>query len=158
MIRSAKRTIDWACFYVASSRGQALDPVLSELSQAAARGVRVRMIFDKQMAKTDPQALAFLLRMPGAAIRVLDFNLIATGSHHAKYLVVDGELFLGSQNFDWRSLSQIHELGSPARATTHRGTARIFVRNGLCTGAGSQRHTRIESACVAARADPRKSK
>lgn len=112
MIRSAKRTIDWACFYVASSRGQALDPVLSELSQAAARGVRVRMIFDKQMAKTDPQALAFLLRMPGAAIRVLDFNLIATGSHHAKYLVVDGrELFLGSQNFDWRSLSQIHELG-----------------------------------------------
>ncbi|HNF99240.1 MAG TPA: hypothetical protein PK493_18220, partial [Pseudomonadota bacterium] len=73
MIRSAKRTIDWACFYVASSRGQALDPVLSELSQAAARGVRVRMIFDKQMARTDPQALAFLLRMPGAAIRVLDF-------------------------------------------------------------------------------------
>lgn len=112
MIRNAKRTIDWACFYVASARGQALDPVLNELARAAARGVRVRMLFDKQMSKTDPQALAFLERMPGAAIRILDFNLIATGSHHAKYFVVDGrELFLGSQNFDWRSLSQIHELG-----------------------------------------------
>ncbi len=112
MIRRAQRSIDWACFYVASARGQALDPVLSELAKAAGRGVRIRMIFDKQMSKTDPQALAFLERLPGAAIRILDFNLIATGSHHAKYLVVDGrDLFLGSQNFDWRSLSQIHELG-----------------------------------------------
>ncbi len=112
MIRRAKRSIDWACFYVASARGQALDPVLGELAKAAGRGVRIRMIFDKQMSKTDPAALAFLERLPGAAIRILDFNLIATGSHHAKYLVVDGrELFLGSQNFDWRSLSQIHELG-----------------------------------------------
>lgn len=112
MIRKAQKSIDWACFYVASRRKQALDPVLLELSQAAARGVQVRMIFDKQMAKLDPQAMDFLQHMPRAAIRLLDFNLLAGGSHHAKYLVVDRrEVFVGSQNFDWRSLEHIHELG-----------------------------------------------
>jgi phosphatidylserine/phosphatidylglycerophosphate/cardiolipin synthase-like enzyme len=31
---------------------------------------------------------------------------------HAKYFIVDGrEIFLGSQNFDWRALKHIHELG-----------------------------------------------
>jgi phosphatidylserine/phosphatidylglycerophosphate/cardiolipin synthase-like enzyme len=111
-IRGAQRSIDWAGFYIASARGEALDPVLVELSQAAARGVRLRFIFDKQMAGNDPQALGFLARIPNAAVRILDFNLIATGSHHAKYLVVDNrEIFLGSQNFDWRSLSHIQELG-----------------------------------------------
>ena len=112
LIRGAHRSIDWAAYYVASSRGESLDPILLELSRAAARGVRVRIIVDKQMSRSDPAALDFLSRMPGAAVRILDFNLIATGSHHAKYFVVDNrEAFLGSQNFDWRSLSQIHELG-----------------------------------------------
>ena len=36
-IRGAQRSIDWAGFYIASARGEALDPVLVELSQAAAQ-------------------------------------------------------------------------------------------------------------------------
>jgi phosphatidylserine/phosphatidylglycerophosphate/cardiolipin synthase-like enzyme len=112
MIQGAKQSIDWACFYVASARNQPLDPILEALRQAAARGVRVRMIFDKQMGKLDPQAIAFLQQLPGAAVRLVDFNLLAGGSHHAKFLVVDRrEVFVGSQNFDWRSLLHIHELG-----------------------------------------------
>jgi phosphatidylserine/phosphatidylglycerophosphate/cardiolipin synthase-like enzyme len=112
MIRSATRSIDWAAFYVASAPGEALEPILRELAAAAVKGVRVRFLIDKQMAKNDPQTLGFLERMPGATVRLIDFNLVASGSHHAKYFVVDGkEVFLGSQNFDWRSLSQIHELG-----------------------------------------------
>ena len=112
MIRSATRSIDWAAFYVASAPGEALEPILRELASAAAKGVRVRFLIDKQMAKNDLQTLGFLERMPGAMVRLIDFNLVASGNHHAKYFVVDGkEVFLGSQNFDWRSLSQIHELG-----------------------------------------------
>lgn len=112
MIRSATRSIDWAAFYVASAPGEALEPVLRELAVAAQKGVRIRFLIDKQMAKNDPITLGFLERMPGAMVRPIDFNLVASGSHHAKYLVIDGkEVFLGSQNFDWRSLSQIHELG-----------------------------------------------
>jgi phosphatidylserine/phosphatidylglycerophosphate/cardiolipin synthase-like enzyme len=31
---------------------------------------------------------------------------------HAKYFMVDGQhIFLGSQNFDWRAVNHIHELG-----------------------------------------------
>lgn len=112
MIRSATRSIDWAAFYVASAPGEALEPVLRELALAASKGVRIRFLIDKQMATNDPTTLGFLERMPGAMVRQLDFNLVASGSHHAKYLVIDGkEVFLGSQNFDWRSLSHIHELG-----------------------------------------------
>ena len=34
------------------------------------------------------------------------------GVLHAKYFIVDGrEAYLGSQNFDWRSLEHIQELG-----------------------------------------------
>jgi len=112
LIARATRTIDWAGFYVASAAGESLEPVLQELSRAAARGVRVRFLIDKQMSGNDPQTLRFLEHLPGATVRLLDFNLIATGSHHAKYFVIDNrEVFLGSQNFDWRSLSHIHELG-----------------------------------------------
>ena len=112
LISRATRTIDWAGFYVASAAGESLEPVLQELSRAAARGVRVRFLLDKQMSGNDPQTLRFLERLPGAVVRLLDFNLIATGSHHAKYFVIDNqEVFIGSQNFDWRSLSHIHELG-----------------------------------------------
>ncbi len=37
---------------------------------------------------------------------------IAGGVMHAKYFIVDSEnLFVGSQNMDWRALIHIHELG-----------------------------------------------
>jgi phosphatidylserine/phosphatidylglycerophosphate/cardiolipin synthase-like enzyme len=41
--------------------------------------------------------------------RTIDFG---DGVQHAKYFVVDGKNnFVGSQNFDWRALSHIHEIG-----------------------------------------------
>src|SRR5262249_51216694 len=51
------------------------------------------------------------------------------GVQHAKYMIVDGEdVFVGSQNFDWRSLKDIHELGVRARDTRIAGLfARVFT-------------------------------
>ena len=53
---------------------------------------------------------------------------LAPGVLHAKYFVVDGrDAYLGSQNFDYRSLEHIFEIGvhtdSPAVAT---GLERVF--------------------------------
>jgi phosphatidylserine/phosphatidylglycerophosphate/cardiolipin synthase-like enzyme len=45
------------------------------------------------------------------------------GVHHAKYLVADDEVYVGSANFDWRSLDHIHELGLHL---SDRATARFF--------------------------------
>jgi len=56
--------------------------------------------------------VARLRRIPGAEVRSFDLAGVSKGILHAKYFVVDDrEAFLGSQNFDWRALEHIHELG-----------------------------------------------
>ncbi len=52
------------------------------------------------------------VRRGNIQVRLLDLGKITGGIQHAKYFIVDNEsVFLGSQNFDWRSLEHIHELG-----------------------------------------------
>lgn len=112
MLRGARRSIDLAEFYVTSRPGSALEPVLAELEKAGARGVKLRLLLSNKMLDQDPASVARLRRIPGAELRALDLGAITKGILHAKYFVVDGrEAFLGSQNFDWRALEHIHELG-----------------------------------------------
>ena len=112
MIRAAQRSFDAAEFYVTNRPGSALEPVLSELEQAGARGVRIRFLLSSKMLEQDPASVARLRRIPGAQVGSFDLTGVSKGILHAKYFLVDGkQAFLGSQNFDWRSLEQIHELG-----------------------------------------------
>jgi phosphatidylserine/phosphatidylglycerophosphate/cardiolipin synthase-like enzyme len=112
MICGAKATVDAAEFYVTSRPGSALEPVLAELEKAGARGVKVRFLLSSKMLDQDPASVARIRRIPGAQVRSFDLAGVSKGILHAKYFVVDGkEAFLGSQNFDWRALEQIHELG-----------------------------------------------
>ncbi len=111
-IRGAKTSVDAAQFYVTSRPGSALEPVLAELEKAGARGVKVRFLLSARMLDQDPASLARLRRIPGAEVRSFELAGISRGILHAKYFVVDGrEACLGSQNFDWRALEHIHELG-----------------------------------------------
>jgi phosphatidylserine/phosphatidylglycerophosphate/cardiolipin synthase-like enzyme len=112
MLRGAKASVDAAEFYVTSRPRSALEPVLAELEQAGARGVKVRFLLSSKMLDQDPASVARLRRIPGAEVRSFDLAGVSRGILHAKYFVVDGrEAFLGSQNFDWRALEHIHELG-----------------------------------------------
>lgn len=112
MIHGATRTVDAAEFYVTSRPGSALEPVLAELEAAGTRGVKVRFLLSAKMLSQDPASVARLRRIPGAEVRSFDLAGVSRGILHAKYFVVDGrEGFLGSQNFDWRALEHIHELG-----------------------------------------------
>ncbi len=112
MIRQAKTSVDAAEFYITSRPGSALEPVLAELEKAGARGVKVRFLLSSKMLDQDPASVARLRRIPGAEVRSFDLAGVSKGILHAKYFVVDGrEAFLGSQNFDWRALEHIHELG-----------------------------------------------
>lgn len=112
MIRQATSRIDAAEFYVANRPGSALDAVLAELEKAGARGVKVRFLLSVKMLNEDPASVARIRRIPGAEVRSLDLAAVSRGILHAKYVVVDGkEAFVGSQNFDWRALEHIHELG-----------------------------------------------
>ncbi|XP_015706275.2 phospholipase D3-like [Coturnix japonica] len=48
----------------------------------------------------------------GAAVRMVDVGRLAGGVLHTKLWVVDGaHVYLGSANMDWRSLTQVKELG-----------------------------------------------
>lgn len=112
MLRAAKVSVDAAEFYVTSRPGSALEPVLAELEKAGARGVKVRFLLSAKMLDQDPASVARIRRIPGAQVRSFDLAGVSRGILHAKYFIVDGQVaFLGSQNFDWRALEHIHELG-----------------------------------------------
>ena len=115
MIASAKTSLDIEVFYMSADpeRPDALDPVLAEVAAAADRGVRVRLIADKGFYRTYPDWVDEIDALPGAEARLLDAREIWGGVQHAKFFVVDGRTaFVGSQNWDYRALEHIHELGA----------------------------------------------
>jgi phosphatidylserine/phosphatidylglycerophosphate/cardiolipin synthase-like enzyme len=115
MIRGAKRSIDVAAFYISDRPGSTLTPVLDALIARADAGVKVRVLVDQSFLKDkDNQAGVDHLRQGGRVeIRILPAATLTGGVLHAKYMVVDGsDVFVGSQNWDWRALEQIHEIGA----------------------------------------------
>jgi len=138
LVRGARTSFDAAEFYVTSRPGSALEPVLAELEQAGARGVKVRFLLSSKMLDQDPASVARLRRIPGAEVRSLDLAPVSRGILHAKYFVVDGrEAFVGSQNFDWRALEHIHELGvRTADPRLVAGLAELFAIDWRFAGDG----------------------
>lgn len=113
-IEAADERIELAHMY--ASDGPAppsrLTPIIAALEAAAARGVTVRFLTSERFYETYPELLDRWSALPGMNVRRLDLNSINGGILHAKYLLVDGRrVAAGSQNFDWRSLEQILELG-----------------------------------------------
>ncbi len=118
MIAKARHDIAIEQFYVSGKPGEALDPILDALETAARRGVHIRFLMDaKGLRASNPETLARLKAIPGLEYRLIDWSKLGgSGIIHAKFIVVDGtkshgSAYLGSQNFDWRSLSQIDETG-----------------------------------------------
>jgi phosphatidylserine/phosphatidylglycerophosphate/cardiolipin synthase-like enzyme len=112
LIEGATTSLDFEQFYVSTWPGEPLEAVLDAIGAAATRGVRVRFIVDSRMHGTYPHTIDSLGAVAGIETRILPMRDIAGGVQHAKYFIVDGEtVVLGSQNFDWRALKHIHELG-----------------------------------------------
>lgn len=113
MINSAQKTLDIEQFYISNEKGEPLDTILKAIVAASKRGVIVRIIVDSKMYETYPYDVQWLEEQsPNITKHVIDFGKLAGGIQHAKFFIVDGEqVFLGSQNFDWRAFKHIHELG-----------------------------------------------
>jgi phosphatidylserine/phosphatidylglycerophosphate/cardiolipin synthase-like enzyme len=117
MIQGARRSVDIAQFYLSGEKGEALEPVVEAVLAAARRGVKVRFLCEKAMAGTYPETLKRFRDQPNILIRLFDWQQLTRGVLHAKYFIVDDrDVFIGSQNFDWRSLSHIQETGLRIRA------------------------------------------
>jgi phosphatidylserine/phosphatidylglycerophosphate/cardiolipin synthase-like enzyme len=111
MIAAAESSIDLAQFYVSDEGTSRLTPIIKALEDAVKRGVRMRFLADAGFAKTYPNVLEELAAK-GAQVVKYDVKKQSGGVLHAKYFVVDEKVgYLGSQNFDWRSLQHIQELG-----------------------------------------------
>jgi phosphatidylserine/phosphatidylglycerophosphate/cardiolipin synthase-like enzyme len=117
MISSAKRTIDLEQMYFTHWPNEPLGPVMDALGSAAARGVNVRLILSSGMYRTYPWPADSLAKLANVEVRVLDMKKVSGGGiQHSKHFIVDGEqVYVGSQNFDWRALKHIHELGVRVR-------------------------------------------
>ena len=117
MIRGATTRIDIAAFYIADKPGGPLAPVLDALVERARAGVKVRILVDQSFLKDNQESVDRFRALPGFEIRVLPVKTLTGGVLHAKYMVVDmTDVFVGSQNWDWRALNEIHEIGARIRS------------------------------------------
>jgi len=153
MIDGADRRLDIAQFYISNKdvpnkpsadgdRGR-LEPIIRAIEAAADRGVAVRLLVEAKFARTYPRTLARLEKRRGIEVRRWRAGRdLGGGILHAKYFIVDGRLaWLGSQNFDWRSLTHVQELGVRLEApATVTALGRIFALDWrLAGGAPSAR-------------------
>ena len=116
-INGAQKTLDFSEYYAINEAGTGLDKVVLALKEAAHRGVKIRFIIDKKMNHDENGELPKLLvEEPNIEVRAIDYASIAGGVQHSKYFIVDGKTaYFGSQNFDWRSLEHISEMGARLR-------------------------------------------
>ncbi|HEY9132658.1 MAG TPA: phospholipase D-like domain-containing protein [Dyella sp.] len=113
MIAGAKQSIDIAAFYISDKPGSPLAPVIDALAAKAKSGVKLRILVDQSFLKENADSVARLRQIDGITVRELPMEALTGGVLHAKYMVVDRhDVFVGSQNWDWRALSQIHEIGA----------------------------------------------
>jgi phosphatidylserine/phosphatidylglycerophosphate/cardiolipin synthase-like enzyme len=111
---NAKSDIAIGQFYAVGKPGAPFDKVIDRLAAAGQRGVKIRFLLDKKGVNlSDAATLDRLRAIPNLELRILDFSrLTGNGIIHAKYVIADGKrAFVGSQNFDWRSFTHIHETG-----------------------------------------------
>ncbi len=122
MIARARTSLDIAEFYASEADDQhlgesRLTPVIRAVCDAADRGVRVRFLADAKLAKQYAKTLEQLSACK-VTVCILDLDAWTKGILHAKYFVIDGrESFVGSQNFDWRSLAHVQEIGARVEGT-----------------------------------------
>ena len=112
MISDAQSTIDIEQFYISNEKGEALESIIRTIEKAADRGVEVRIIAEEKMSKTYPETLERFSKQKNIQVRLINVFGSKGGVQHSKYFIVDRrQVFIGSQNFDWRALDHIHELG-----------------------------------------------
>jgi phosphatidylserine/phosphatidylglycerophosphate/cardiolipin synthase-like enzyme len=128
MIGAATTSMDFAFFYGVDQPGSALSEVVAAVARKAAAGVRVRFVFDKKFYSKNKEIPDYLKTLPGVEVRIWDGDAHMGGVLHAKYFIIDAadparaQAYFGSQNFDWRSLEHIYELG-------------VWLREPLCVQA-----------------------
>ncbi|KAM4567096.1 5'-3' exonuclease PLD3 [Odontesthes bonariensis] len=120
LMAEARSSVDIASFYwtltnkdtethePTAQQGEAILTRLAELSGKL--HVRIAVNTPQQ---SQPQDDLKLLNDSGADIRTVNMRALTSGVLHTKFWVVDKKhIYIGSANMDWRSLTQVKELGA----------------------------------------------
>lgn len=118
LLNKANQSVDIAAFYVTlrNTEQGSTEPtdlqgkeVFKELMQLQSKGLKLQIAVNGPQSSTqDTSDLA----TTGAEVREVDLQSITGGIVHTKLWVVDQKhLYLGSANMDWRSLTQVKEVG-----------------------------------------------
>jgi phosphatidylserine/phosphatidylglycerophosphate/cardiolipin synthase-like enzyme len=114
MLGKARSSLDIGQFYINDQEGEPMAPVVDAVVAAARRGVQVRIVTEASMAEMSKRALERFRAEKNISVVLFDITKVEGGGGilHAKYFIVDRKsVFVGSQNFDWKALKHIHELG-----------------------------------------------
>lgn len=120
LMNEARSSLDVASFYwtltntdththePTADQGETVLKKLAELSGKLSVRIAVNTPQESQ-----PQDDLRLLNDSGANIRKVNMRELTTGVLHTKFWVVDKKhIYIGSANMDWRSLTQVKELGA----------------------------------------------
>lgn len=116
LVENAQRSIDIETFYFADKDSTTFNKFVASLKAASIRGIKIRIIVDSSFYASNDKSVDALEGIENIEIRKIPMRNISGGVMHAKFFIVDGEsVFAGSQNFDWRALMHIHEIGAVIR-------------------------------------------
>lgn len=146
MIQRSAVSLDFAEFYASNAPGSSLERIVQAIESAADRGVKVRFLSEENFYKTYPETLDRLAAHRGIEVRRYPTAQLSGGVMHAKYFIVDGkQAFLGSQNFDWRSLEHIQELGARVAIPAVVGALSDVYETDWALAGGSPRDARVQA-------------
>lgn len=112
LINAAHTQLDIGEFYVSDQPPSKLTQVIDRLAAAGKRGVHIHLLVENGVDFSTSATLERLASIPNLTLRRLAYRNVGGGIIHAKYMIADGKVgYLGSANFDWRSLGQIQETG-----------------------------------------------
>ncbi|KAG9472957.1 5'-3' exonuclease PLD3 [Eleutherodactylus coqui] len=121
LLSQAERSVDIASFYwtLTNNDTHTKHPtakegelILQEMLKLKQRGINLRVAVNPSRSPAKDADIN-ALRASGAEIRIVDLPRLTDGVLHTKFWVVDGKhIYIGSANMDWRSLTQVKELGT----------------------------------------------
>ncbi|KXA99894.1 hypothetical protein AKJ42_02245 [candidate division MSBL1 archaeon SCGC-AAA261C02] len=114
LFENTTQTIYLETYYVADS---VPSKIYNALKGAGERGVKVKILLDKEMYEDDPSQADYLNSLKNIEVRTLNVGELSGGWLHSKYFVIDGRVaFVGSQNWSWTALEDGREIGALVRS------------------------------------------
>uniref|UniRef100_A0A0N5AVJ0 PLD phosphodiesterase domain-containing protein n=1 Tax=Syphacia muris TaxID=451379 RepID=A0A0N5AVJ0_9BILA len=119
LLDEAKSSIDFAVFYWNlrdesnySTSAQGRD-IFNKILAAGKRGVKLRIAQNSPSYISQQDDAKEFAEKAGASVRSLNFDrLLGGGVLHTKFWIVDEKhIYIGSANMDWKSLTEVKELG-----------------------------------------------